>query len=273
MPGSRPHSDKDAAAKPAGTRPTSASDEVAADLRREVAKLAEQVRRLGEPDTTDGDDDVPTPAAEIRAPVPPRPRGATTLEDTGAPLSAEAGLRPPQPAQTAPPQPPSRALAEPVPPQPRPDLIEAGLGLSGPADSETSTPEAASFERAPVTAEEESRAPGNAAAGQSDDTRAERSNSLVASVLTLAELAAVEIRANAEVQAAEIRARSSEQISAQSATHLLALLERQRLMLAALAAQTDRLEQAGAVLRAQIRALDAERQHIQEILAASRPAQ
>jgi hypothetical protein len=273
MPRSRPHSDRDAAARElTSTGPTSASDEVAADLRREVARLAEQVRRLGEQGTTDGDDDVPAPEAEIRAPVPPRPRGATTLDDAGEQVSAEAGPRPPQPAQTVPGQPPIRAFVEPVPPQPRRTFIDVELGLSGPPDSETSTSDAPTFEREPVTADEESRAP-ESAADQGADTRAERSNSLVASVLTLAELAAVEIRANAEVQAAEIRARSGEQISAQSATRLLALLERQRLMLAALTAQTDRLEQAGRVLRAQIRALDAERQHIQDVLAASRPPQ
>jgi cell division protein FtsB len=40
-------------------------------------------------------------------------------------------------------------------------------------------------------------------------------------------------------------------------------------MLAALAAQTERLEQAAAVLRAQIRALQAEREHIAEVLSDS----
>jgi hypothetical protein len=50
------------------------------------------------------------------------------------------------------------------------------------------------------------------------------------------------------------------------------LLERQRNMLAALAAQTERLEQAAAVLRAQIRALQAEREHIADVLNHHQPA-
>jgi hypothetical protein len=95
---------------------------------------------------------------------------------------------------------------------------------------------------------------------------------LVASVVTLAELAAVEIRASAEVEAAAIRAQTSERISAATTNHLVTLLERQRQMLAALATQTDRLERASAVLRAQIRALEAEREHIAEVLASSRGA-
>ncbi len=106
------------------------------------------------------------------------------------------------------------------------------------------------------------------AAGESE-TFAEHSSRLVASVVTLAELAAIEIRASAEVEAATIRARSSERLSTPTTSHLLMLLERQRHMLAALSAQTERVEQAGAVLRAQIRALEAEREHIYEILASS----
>jgi hypothetical protein len=102
------------------------------------------------------------------------------------------------------------------------------------------------------------------------ETLAERHARLIASVVALAELAAVEIRTSAEVEAATIRARASEQLSESTINHLVTLLERQRRMIEALAAQTDRLEGAGAILRAQIRALDAERQHIYEILATTR---
>jgi hypothetical protein len=104
------------------------------------------------------------------------------------------------------------------------------------------------------------------------ETFAERSSQLVESVVTLAELAAIEIRASAEVEAAAVRARSAEKHSASSTGQLLALLERQRNMLAALAAQTERLEQAAAVLAAQIRALEAEREHIAEVLSDSQAA-
>jgi hypothetical protein len=43
-------------------------------------------------------------------------------------------------------------------------------------------------------------------------------------------------------------------------------------MLAALAEQTERLEQAAGVLAAQIRALEAEREHIAEVLSDAQPA-
>src|ERR1019366_10636146 len=93
---------------------------------------------------------------------------------------------------------------------------------------------------------------------------------LIASVVALAELAAGETRRSAEVEAATIRARASEQLSESTINHLVTLLERQRRMIEALAAQTDRLGGAGVILRAPIRALDAERQHIHDILVTRR---
>ena len=101
---------------------------------------------------------------------------------------------------------------------------------------------------------------------------AEHSSRLVESVIALAELAAIEIRAGAEVEAAAIRARSHERLASPATVQMLTLVERQRRMLEALAAQTDRLEQAGAVIRAQIRALEAEHEHLSEIVAAAREA-
>jgi hypothetical protein len=197
----------------------SAADEVAADLRRQVAILAEQVRALGTSEAAGAAAPVAAPAAE--------PRAAATAADLPLPPAPR-----PRPAASAPPQ--QRKRQEPEPPtEPAPQ----------------SEPEPA-----PAAARE---------------TFAERSSHLVESVVTLAELAAVEIRASAEVEAAAVRARSAEKLSASSTGHLLTLLERQRNMLAALAAQTERLEQAAAVLRAQIRALQAEREHIAEVLSDS----
>ena len=66
-----------------------------------------------------------------------------------------------------------------------------------------------------------------------------------------------------------MRARAADKRSAPATGHLLILLERQRNMLAALAEQTERLEQAAGVLAAQIRALQAEREHIAEVLSDS----
>jgi hypothetical protein len=101
-------------------------------------------------------------------------------------------------------------------------------------------------------------------------TFADRSSQLVASVVALAELAAIEIRTGAEVEAAVIRAKSDERSSPANTGHLVLLLERQRRMLAALVAQTERMQRAGAVIRAQIVALEAERDHLQEVLETGR---
>jgi hypothetical protein len=209
----------------------SAADEVAADLRRQVAILAEQVRALGNSEALGAAAPVATPPAE-----PPVSRTATDLPLPPAPR--------PRPAASAPTaqQPTVREPEPPATPIPRP--VE-----SSPRDAATAAPPAAARE-----------------------TFAERSSHLVESVVTLAELAAVEIRASAEVEAAAVRASSAERTAASSTGQLVVLLERQRNMLAALAAQTERLEQAAAVLRAQIRALQAEREHIADVLSHSQPA-
>ena len=94
--------------------------------------------------------------------------------------------------------------------------------------------------------------------------------SLVASVVALAELAAIELRTSAELEAAAIRGRSRQRMDEPTADYLLLLLERQRRMIASLAAQTERIEQAAGVIRAQILALEAERDHLDKLLASQR---
>jgi hypothetical protein len=231
MAGSHPHSKKGRARDTeTEAERLSAADEVAADLRRQVAILAEQVRALGTSEAAGAAAPVAAPAAE--------PRVSATAADLTLPADLPLPAAPlpaaplPRPAASAPPQ--QRKRQEPEPP---------------------TTPAPQSEPQPPPAAARE--------------TFAERSSHLVESVVTLAELAAVEIRASAEIEAAAVRARSAEKLSASSTGHLLTLLERQRNMLAALAAQTERLEQAAAVLRAQIRALQAEREHIAEVLSDS----
>jgi hypothetical protein len=90
------------------------------------------------------------------------------------------------------------------------------------------------------------------------DTVTDDSRHLFESVIAAAERAALEIRASAERQAASIRARASDDRVAPTAD-LASTGVRQRQTLAALAAETDRIAQAVAVLGAQIRALDAKR--------------
>lgn len=213
----RPHSERSDAGDSEQT--PSEGDASAQDLRRQVAILAEQVRRLGDSAAAGseaGDTEI------LPAPPPPRPRRTTVV----------------QPAVAT----PARAVDPPAP------AVAGAFASPAPADAATA------------------QAPSNAAG----DTLSDRSSRLIASVISLAELAAAEIRTSAELEAAMIRARSAEQAGTATTDHLLTLLERQRRMVAGLAEQTERLDQASAVLRAQIRALEAERQHIHEVLAASR---
>jgi len=238
MPGSHHHSKKDrvrdaetqaprlSAADEAAAKRLSADDEVAADLRRQVAILAAQVRALASSEAGGA-------AATVAAPGPERPASRTAAD---LPL-----LPAPRP----------RAAASASPPE-QPNAQEPELPTKPPPKAEPEPPGDAAAAVTPAAGARE--------------TFAERSSHLVESVVTLAELAAVEIRASAEVEAAVVRARASENLSASSTGQLVTLLERQRNMLAALAAQTERLEQAAGVLRAQILALQAEREHIAEVL-------
>lgn len=238
MSGSHHHSKKGRvrAAETEAER-VSAADEVAADLHRQVAILAEQVRALGSGEAAVGAS--PPVAAPARAQSRPLSGPAEDLPLPPAPRPRPAAGAPPRQSEPAK-APEPGAATEPAPaPAPAPLPTDGAPAAPAPASP-----------------------PPSAATG----TFAERSSQLIESVVTLAELAAVEIRACAEIEAAAVRARSAEKLSASTTGHLVVLLERQRNMLAALSAQTERLEQAGAVLRAQIRALQAEREHIADVL-------
>jgi hypothetical protein len=126
------------------------------------------------------------------------------------------------------------------------------------------------------------------AAGQDEEPIAEQISHLIASVIAMAELAAEQIRESAEREAASIRAEADGDLApadrpaadlapAQrgapdlgASQTALDVLERQRQALAALATETDRIETATEHLRAQARALDAERQRLYELIGAAR---
>jgi hypothetical protein len=281
-------------------------DEVSAeDLRRQVAHLAEQVSQLGEAaagrEAGLRVDAEPAQAAEAPLPPPPRPRART-------PSSPAPSSPAPQPAASERPRdaghataPIDRPFVEPSPAQraaaemarveqhligegavakragrlggrgeeAAPEDAGGAAGAGGVGDAGAAGESGAS---APGGVEPETAVSAAAATGApaSEGSLAEQSSRLVESVVTLAELAAIEIRASAEFEAAAIRAQSDERLSAPTATHLLTLLDRQHRMLAALAAQTERLDRAGGVLRAQIRALEAEHEHLYETVASAR---
>jgi hypothetical protein len=242
MSKAHPHSKKSAGENVAASSapPTGAVSD--ADLRRQVEVLAEQVRRLGQSAGADPavSEAPPAPVSPPLAP-PPRPR-RPVAERPMTPAEAVAAVELPEPAPE--PEPESAAAA-----------ASAGAGTTGAGAAQTPAVEPA---------------PADATTEPDGETFADRSSRLVASVVTLAQLAAVEIRANAEVEAAAIRAHSRDRLSDPTSSQLVALLDRQRRLLAGLAEQTARLEQTSAVLRAQIRALEAEREQIEAIIAASR---
>lgn len=248
MPKSHPHS-KGSSPEPAGEPRAPADAEVsAADLRAQVAILADQVRRLSEggPDRSDADRANARNADALRVDA-----WFALTED---PLAADPPLpTAPLPRDYVPPQPQPQA-AQPAQADPTPGQAAVGEAAVG---------EGAVGEAAVGEAE---------AAGAEGGAFADTSTHLVASVVALAELAAIELRTSAEIEAAAIRAQSRQRPDEATGNHLLVLLERQRRMLAALAAQAERIERAGAVIRAQILALEAEREHIYELLAAERQA-
>lgn len=224
MPKSRPDNSDSLGEGP--EQPPQQSDISAADLRRQVTLLAEQVRRLGAAEAEIVRGSGEAKPADLPLPPAPRPRRPTAIPE-----------QPSQPvgATEAPVLESARAAEPAAPPAPR-------------AEGEQ---------------QRESPAPALIA----DQGLAERSDRLVESVITLAEMAAAEIRASARLQAAAIRAGASGRLTAPATSEVLMLLDRQRRMLSALSAQTERLERNAAVVRAQIRALDAERRHMRDILA------
>jgi hypothetical protein len=104
------------------------------------------------------------------------------------------------------------------------------------------------------------------------DTVDDHTARLFASVIATAERAAAEIHARAEREAARIRGAGSKPCVAPP-TELVDSLERQRQTLAAFASETDRIAHATATLRAQTRALDAERRRMYEALTSARRRQ
>ena len=246
MPKSHPHS------KRGGEEPPPADAEVTADdLRAQVAVLAEQVRRLGGTRanrSTAERFDVVSVDAWVAGPDDPPPAQPPIAPAQPASPPAQSAVPPAQPAISA---------AEPAsltaPPPRSPTLAAAPRREPGVGASTTAA-----------------GAEGTAAGTRGEETLADRSMSLVASVVALAELAAIELRTGAEIEAATIRGRSRQRLNEPTADYLAVLLERQRRMIAALAAQTERIEQAGAVIRAQILALEAEREYLDKLLASQR---
>lgn len=234
MPKSHPHS------KRGGEEPPPADAEVTADdLRAQVAVLAEQVRRLGGTRanrSTAERFDVVSVDAWVAGPDDPPP--------------AQPPIAPAQPAS-----PPAQSAVPPAQP---------AISAAEPASLTAPPP------RSPTVAAAPRREPGVGAGTRGEETLADRSMSLVASVVALAELAAIELRTSAELEAAAIRGRSRQRMDEPTADYLLLLLERQRRMIASLAAQTERIEQAAGVIRAQILALEAERDHLDKLLASQR---
>jgi hypothetical protein len=231
MSKSHPHSKRSSEEHPRDDTEVSADD-----LRAQVAVLAEQVRRLSDA------------------------RGDRTTAERFDVVSVDAWVAgPDDPPAAEPPVP----AAEPPIPAAEPPILAAPL------------PRVPTVAAAPPRAPAVGASTAAGAGATADDasgagTLADRSMSLVASVVALAELAAIELRTSAELEAAALRGRSRQRLEEPTADYLLVLLERQRRMIAALAAQTERIEQAGAVIRAQILALEAEREHLDKLLASQR---
>jgi hypothetical protein len=223
-------------AEPTTPSPSPASDVSAAELRAQMAILAEQVRRLG--DRVGGTGDAwAAPAVE-----PP-------VAESPAPIGS--------------------AVVEPAAPPPGVHVVSLSLEHARPAAAAHHAPRS---DLAAVPATEP----------------AELTSRLMASVIEMAERAAQQIRESAEREAARIRAGATSDLpradppspdppAPQRCTPEPApsqtgseVLEHERQALAALAAETDRIEAAAERLRAQARALDAERQRLYEAIGAAR---
>jgi hypothetical protein len=245
-----------------------ASDVSPAELRAQMAILAEQVRRLGDrvDRTDDGWSAPPTEPPVIEVPPP----------------SEAAAVEPAAPSQ--PPSAPPTAAAP------------AATGDDAPAARAHVVSEPFAYVRPPAAAHPGPPPPDVAslpaaappAAEHDEQSIAERTSRLIASVIAMAERAAEQILESAEREAAAIRAGGSgERAPADRRTadrpapprsepdvasprSGLDLLERQRQALEALAAESDRIEAATERLREQAHALDAERRRLDEAIAAAR---
>jgi hypothetical protein len=196
--------------EPTATSPAALREVSAAELRAQMAILAEQVRQLGHR-VDHAADSKPAGPTEAPRPAPPALHHSAMVDPTPEPERAQ--------------------------PDPRQRVACA-----------TASPR------------------------YTRETVADHRRRLFESVIATAERAALEMRESAEREASRIRARASDDRVA-PATDLVGKLERQRQTLAALAAETDRIAQAVAVLGAQTRALDAGRRRSYEALDADRQTQ
>jgi hypothetical protein len=150
-----------------------------------------------------------------------------------------------QPAAVANARPPAPSPAPPAP-SPAPPALHYSAIVDPTPEPERAQPDS----RQPV-------ATTTASSPYARDTVADHSHRLFEGVIATAERAALELRESAEREAASIRARASDDRVAPT-TDLVGTLERQRQTLAALAAETDSIAQAVAVLGVPTGALDAE---------------
>jgi hypothetical protein len=225
--------------EPSRSSPPAASDVSAAELRAQMAILAEQVRRLG--DRVGRTDDAWT------TPLTPSPATQPVVAESPPPIGS--------------------AEVEPAAPPPGAHVVSLSLEHARPAGAAHHAPRP---DLAAVPATEP----------------AELTSRLMASVIEMAERAAQQIRESAEREAARIRAGATlpradppipdppapqrctpEPAPSQTGPEVL---DRERQALAALAAETDRIEAAAERQRAQARALDAERQRLYEAIGAAR---
>jgi len=256
-------------AEPTTPSPSPASDVSAAELRAQMAILAEQVRRLG--DRVGGTGDA------WAAPVAEPPAAESPVVESPAPGGSAAGR--PAPRSQLPSDPPAASApgGVDVPPS-RAHVVSVPLAYVRPAAVAHPGPPQPDVVPAPAPA-----------VGHDEDPIADGTSRLVASVLAMAEHAAEQIRERAEHEAAAIRANAardhapedrrtpdlaapapSGDLDLAASQTGLDVLEHQRQALAALAAETDRIEAATERLRAQARALDAERQRLYDAIGAAR---
>jgi hypothetical protein len=251
-------------AEPAAPSPSPASDVSAAELRAQMSILAEQVRRLG--DRVGGTGDA------WSAPVAKQP-----VVESPAPSASDASP-PAAPSQRPSDPPPASAAGGMDVPPSRAHVVSVPLAYVRPAAVAHAGPPPPEVVPAPAPV-----------GGHDEDPIADGTSRLLASVLAMAERAAEQIRERAEHEAAAIRANAagghapedrhtpdlappapSGALDLAASQTGLDVLERQRQALAALAAETDHIEAATERLRAQARALDAERQRLYDAIGAAR---
>jgi hypothetical protein len=257
--------------EPTAAAPPPAGDASAAKLHAQMAILADQVRRLG--DRVGRTDDAW--AATVTQPIVTQPPAAQPALAESPPIGSAAveHAATPQPSPSDP-----SAVSAPVTdaaPAPRAHAVSVPLAIARPTAPAHHGPPEPAVAAAP--------------AGEHDEQSiAQRTSRLMASVIETAERVAEQIRESAEREAARIRAGAMSEPPAADSRVLdfpgsrdcspdlaaseagLEVLERQRQALAALAAESEGIEAATEFLRAQARALDAERQRLDEAIGAAR---